>query len=250
MKLSVITACLPSKAEFLAETAASIPHRLNMDSKTWDVEWILVLDGKGNMPPFVNKTPTIIMQTGHREGVSAARNRALLASTGEWIVNLDGDDKLIPDGLNMVAETIEDNNNVGWAAGVLLNNGVKPYPELTESSNKVWNPGQLVDEWTVPMAFHPGVTWMRRDLLLATGGWPALTAVEDKLPVFAVSELSAGVTVPHATHFYRRHPEQSTITESHAEGREHALKFTASVLTERRRLNDKNSSKVEPKQPH
>lgn len=250
MKLSVITACLPPKAEFIAETAASIPHRLNLDGKTWDVEWILVLDGKGSIQPAVSETITTIIQTKNREGASAARNRALLVSTGEWIVNLDGDDKLIPDGLNMVAQAIEDNKDVGWAAGVLLDNGVKPYPELTDSSNKGWNPGQLVDEWTVPMAFHPGVAWMRRNLLLATGGWPALTAVEDKLPVFTVSEISAGVTVPYATHFYRRHPEQATASEAHVEGRDHALKFTASVLTERRRLNDKNSPNVEPKQLH
>lgn len=246
MKLSVLTACLPEHSAFLPETAASVPAQLMLRESLWQVEWVVALDGPGDTPEFPAHAPTTVIRSPRQEGVSAARNRALLAASGTWVVNLDSDDTLIPAGMRAVAQALEDGGEVGWAAGVLLNEDGTAYPARTDASTRTWSPGQLVDQWSVPMAFHPGVAWMRRDLLLAQGGWPALSFVEDKLPIFSVSELAAGVTVEDATHVYRRHRLQTTATGAHAASREHALAFTCSVLTARRRLADPKAASVKP----
>lgn len=250
MKLSVLTACLPAHSAFLPEAAASVPSQLVVDGGIWQVEWVVVLDGPGEAPEFTSLAHTTVLQSPQREGVSAARNRALLAADGTWVVNLDGDDTLIPTGMCAVAEAIDEHGDLGWAAGVLLNEDGTAYPPRTDASTRRWAPGQLVDQWTVPMAFHPGAAWMRRDLLLATGGWPALAFVEDKLPVFLVSELADGVTVDNATHVYRRHRLQTTATAAHAASREHATAFTCAVVTSRRRLTNPGAANVAPSRSH
>lgn len=246
MKLTVITACLPSRADFLSESAGSVPNIISTRSGNWDVEWVLALDGPGSIPELSCQAPMKVLQSTQPEGVSSTRNRALMAAAGSWIVNLDGDDTLLADGLSVVAEALESSPDYGWAAGVLLDSDGTIYPSLSSASDKRWRKGELVDEWTVPMAFHPGVSWMRRDLLIASGGCPALSFVEDKLPIFLVSELAPGITVPNATHQYRRHDEQTSASLAHKSGRQHGIDFTCEVITARRQLIDPQAS-VKPR---
>lgn len=193
MKLTVITACLPSKSGYLPHAAASVPGQFTVGSHTWQVEWVLSIDGPGPLPHSPTGAETQVVRSTHADGPSAARNRALETASGDWVLNLDADDTLIHDGLVKVAAALTE--EVGWAGGSLRNEDSTHYPPLTTASDQRWAPGQLVDEWTVPMAFHPEVAWMRRDLLLACAGWPVLDYMEDKFPVFSVSELAPGVTV-------------------------------------------------------
>lgn len=52
-----------------------------------------------------NKKITVLSQ--ENKGVSAARNRALKAASGEWIIFLDSDDNFSPDALRMIWPVLE-----------------------------------------------------------------------------------------------------------------------------------------------
>jgi glycosyltransferase involved in cell wall biosynthesis len=247
--LSILTAVAPDRADYLLEAGASIPRTL---TSNWQVEWEVSVDGPGIDPDILEKVqqnPALggLSISPQKEGVSCARNRALMACKGDWILNLDGDDQLIGEGVREVARRIQaDEGELGRAAGALLKENGEVYPITPENALGVWAKGRLVSEWTVPMVFHPGAAWMRRNLLLAVGGWPALTGIEDKLPIFQVSELADGLITGTGTHQYRSWEGQATKTLAHAESRQHALNFTTRVLTERRKLEDPLAPEVKP----
>jgi glycosyltransferase involved in cell wall biosynthesis len=207
----------------------------------FDVEWILSVDGPGHVPQVL-ATKTLFL--ARHEGVSAARNHALLAASGDWVAILDADDTLIADGLAQVCEAICADEGLGWGAGALLDVDGTCYPPTPPEAVGRYEPGTLVDAWTVPSTFHPMVAVMRRDLLLASGGWPAMAGMEDKLAIFSVSELAPGVITGIPTHRYRRWAKQTTKSRGHATDREHYLAFIRAVLTARRRLVDPTAPEV------
>jgi hypothetical protein len=97
------------------------------------------------------------------------------------------------------------------------------------------------------MAFHPGVALMNKNLLISCGGWPGLETMEDKLPIFLVSELAGGVSIPEPAHIYNRHSSQVTSSLDHRQAKKHALDFTCEVLTQKRRSVNKSAPSVFPR---
>src|SRR5258706_8948099 len=72
-----------------------------------DLEVTVVDDGSTDDSLWIARTfePSIRVLTGPNRGVSAARNRGLAASKGEWIVFLDADDLLLPGTLKLRLDT-------------------------------------------------------------------------------------------------------------------------------------------------
>ncbi|MGL5829851.1 MAG: glycosyltransferase family 2 protein, partial [Angustibacter sp.] len=84
-KFSIITACLPSRSEHLADTAASV----RAAKEAMPLEWVLVIDGPGDV---VAVDADIQLRLPRRCGISAARNVGLANASGDLIVPLDADD--------------------------------------------------------------------------------------------------------------------------------------------------------------
>lgn len=250
--LTVVTPVWPPHAGWLGDVAASVAEARDAAAAAvgWQLWWVVAVDGPGDV-----EVPAVagaeVVRCARRGGAAAARNRALLAAADGWVVNVDADDELDAVGVAAVAGAVareeRRGGQLGWAAGALVDREAgRRYPPRRPSAFRRWRTGELVSGWTVPMPFHPGVAWMRRELLLAVGGWPGLAGVQDKLPLFGVSELADGVVVDVATHWYRRWGGQMTAQDDHRHDREHQLAFTAQVLTARRRLADPAAAEVAP----
>jgi len=63
-------------------------------------------------------------------------------------------------------------------------------------------------EYRLPI--HPATLCIRRDLLLAIGGWMALPAGEDTGLLLAASVLTDGYFIHEPGLLYRKHPDQIT----------------------------------------
>lgn len=92
-----------------------------------DWECVVVDDGAaddvaGAVAPFLHDRRIKLVQTAH-QGVSAARNTAIAASTAPLIALLDGDDRLRPDYLASLVPVLEEHPSVriatcnGWEFG-------------------------------------------------------------------------------------------------------------------------------------
>ena len=92
--ISVVIPCY-NQAHFLAEAVESVL------AQTWpDREVVVVDDGSQDDPAgVVARYPGVRLVRQPNQGVSAARNRGLSESRGEYLVFLDADDRLLPEAL-------------------------------------------------------------------------------------------------------------------------------------------------------
>lgn len=72
---------------------------------------------------------------------------------------------------------------------------------------------------------HPATLFMRRDLVLALGGWMALPASEDTGLLLALSATSRGWFSSEVGLHYRKWPGQATSQASHTETAERAARM-------------------------
>ena len=94
-----------------------------LDQNYTDFELIIVDDGstdgtKGQIEQFSdNRIRYVYQENG---GVSAARNKGILESKGEYICFLDSDDEWKPDHLSLLCKLIEKYSGCGLYRGVIL----------------------------------------------------------------------------------------------------------------------------------
>ncbi|MCG7869718.1 MAG: glycosyltransferase [Candidatus Thiodiazotropha taylori] len=105
MQISVIIPCYNAESSVL-ETIHAIKAQT---IKAFEI--IVVDDGSSDSTlQLLKKEPDVIVIKQENSGVSAARNRGVSKSTGDWIAFCDADDVWTPNKLEVVTNVIENSN--------------------------------------------------------------------------------------------------------------------------------------------
>lgn len=104
MKISIIIPVF-NASQYLRECLDSV------FSQTFDGEYEVIAVNDGSTDDslaicmdYASKHENMKVLTGENAGVSAARNKALEVASGEWLVFVDADDKMLPDALDTLCE--------------------------------------------------------------------------------------------------------------------------------------------------
>ena len=226
--LSLITAVLPSMAQHIGETDASVGAAKELfQGSDWQLEWIVTVDGPGDMPVLPNAD--LVQTLPKKSGVSAARNYALASVTGEWIAPLDGDDTIEAEGALAIVQTIGPDEPAQWiGANRVHMDGSKTRHWNDQIAH--WYPGEFVELWRTPFYFHPNSVLVRRECALAVGGWPALPCNEDVGFVLALSENGQGRFTTLVFNHYRIWDQQTIADPQYIEFKKIALSITEKTI--------------------
>jgi glycosyltransferase involved in cell wall biosynthesis len=240
--ISVITPVLPAQVDMLPQAYKSL---LRQDS---DWEWLIQIDGSDeslveeHLPGVENDERVRVGANGEKLGVSAARNRALLRSAGRWITPLDADDEFFPDALARLSEPLQSRSDVKFTFGET----VDLFPDgkrLTRFTRRPYvpglvPPGRLEEIWRLykNLFLQPGAVMYDRLWLVAFGGWPAGTEMEDQDLLFAISTFVTGWYEPRPVYLYRQHRGQTVRTPQFEANRESYRQWSHSRLIALRTL--------------
>lgn len=193
------------------------------------LEWILVVDGPGNLSNEIvtELTPDVCLQLPTRSGIATARSSALAAARGDYIFPLDADDLISPVGIESAIEVL-DTTKIDWVAlnRVLLDGNKTPHWHGYHN----WTPGELSEAWSAPFPFHPNTVVVRRELALAVSGWPALRVNEDLLFVLLLSEIAAGKSISEVATHYRVWPGQEIAKNNYVRDKANSFSYIELVI--------------------
>ncbi len=228
-RFSVVTACLPTRADYLGNAARSV-DQARLRIAPLRLEWIIAVDGPGAIDVSGADQAVVLPRPG---GISIARNAALALAGGDLVVPLDADDELEAGALIRADLMLED-HCLEWVAGnrVLVDSGAAT-PHW--HGERIWVPGELAENWTAPFAFHPNSLIARTETVLALGGWPALAVNEDLLLALNLSEVGPGVSISEVLTGYRVWPGQEVSAETYPRLKEAAFIYIERSINERRK---------------
>ena len=218
--ISVITAVHPATVCHLPAAYASLARQVMPPGWTW--EWLVQEDGRTGLiddSPLPGSDPMIRPGSGPAGGAGVARTLALARATGTLVRVLDADDLLMPGALARDIRALADHPFATSAALDLLPSGslvppAEPHPEGPLVR------GSVLDHWRgneYRLPVHPATLCIRRDLLLALGGWMALPASEDTGLLIAANAVAEGYHLAEPSLQYRRWAGQSTAQTAHAD---------------------------------
>jgi hypothetical protein len=193
--VSLLTTVEPSAAKWLPAVAASAHATISWHaSRGVTVEWVLIVDGPGPLPKFRTGENVTMRRTANRSGPAACKNLAAVGAHGDWLVSLAPDTELYAGGLHELLNH-RGMTDVAWACAGSRGGG--PLDSATVGSPISYPVGALAQAWSGPLPFNPSNLLVRRDALLAVGGWPAVAEVEDLALVVALNASYPGAAVPH-----------------------------------------------------
>lgn len=174
------------------------------------------------------------LSTGTPVGIAIVRQLAVDAARGELICFVDDDDMLAPGSLEALRACFAD-PEVAWASG----------RTVSLDANAVmsdWDPGLAPGPVAAgaPWAYHQasgfaqhpfaiGPAMLRRSVLEAMGGFPAVQRGQDQTVFYPLSSRHPGYVIDRVHYAYRQHVGQST-----REPRVQPLFALARAVTERR----------------
>ncbi|MBF6171532.1 glycosyltransferase family 2 protein [Nocardia blacklockiae] len=219
MLISVITPVYRPREDFLADAYESLCDQ-SLPSG-WEWEWLIQVDGEDELPlpRRAMEDARVKPSSGPHGGPGMARNLALERSAGTLIQNLDADDILCPNALARNIEIFTKNPEVGWTTSRALDlmpDGRLVRVDADRIEGRITR-GVLAEEWWLrgyTLTVHPATICIRRELVIAVGGWMALPVGEDIGMLLAVSTFAPGWFIGEVGLHYRKHPGQTTPSDT------------------------------------
>lgn len=220
-RVSIVTAVHAPSAPFLAEAHESLCAQHLPDGWSW--QWVIQQDGEtDDIRPYVPDDARVTFRQGRPGGPGVARTMALAHADGAYVKVLDADDRLTPGALARDLAVLEGDRGIGWTTSRVL--------DLMPDGSTVGFPADpddgpiergVVTEYWARNGFraqvHPATLCVRRDLLIALGGWMALPASEDTGLLLALNSVSRGWFSRQVGLLYRKWEGQVTGQAPHVD---------------------------------
>ncbi|GAA1089034.1 MULTISPECIES: glycosyltransferase family 2 protein [Streptomyces violaceusniger group] len=227
--ITVITAVHAPGAAHLPDAHKSLCEQELPDG--WDWQWIVQEDGETDaVRPYVPDDARVSFGQGRAGRAAMARTMGLSRAEGAYIKVLDADDMLTPGALARDLRALTDHPDLGWATSRaldLLPDGSTAGFEGDPPQGPIAR-GAVLEFWRANdhrAQVHPATLFVRRDLLLALGGWMALPASEDTGLLMALNAVSRGWFTAETGLLYRKWPGQVTSQSAHTDAAERAARF-------------------------
>lgn len=220
--VSVVTPAYAPVREYLIAAYDSI--RSQVLPSGWDWQWVVQEDGEsGEVARMLPDDPRISPGSGRRAGEPTTRNLCLSRATGELIKVLDSDDQLTPGTLAREIDVLMIDPDVGWTTSRVLDllpDGSTVGFDSDPAEGRI-ECGEVLRYWRshgYRAQVHPATLCIRRDLLLAMGGWMALPASGDTGLLLAANAVRPGYFIAETGLLYRKWPGQMTRMAAHTDG--------------------------------
>ncbi|WP_338017546.1 glycosyltransferase family 2 protein [Streptomyces adustus] len=229
-RVVIVTAVHPPSARFLPEAYRSLcEQRL---PRGWDWQWVIQEDGRTDaVRRHVPDDRRISFGQGRPGGPGVARTIALARADGPYVKVLDADDRLAEGALARDLAVLEADPGIGWttsrALDVLPDGSTAGFPG--DPDDGPVERGAVLDFWKANdfrAPVHPATLCVRRELLLALGGWMALPASEDTGLLLALNSVSRGWFSAEVGLLYRKWEGQATGQAAHTDPAERAARMT------------------------
>lgn len=222
--ITVVTAVHGPAAKYLADAYKSLlEQKLPVG---WDWQWVIQEDGETeDVAPYLPDDPRISFGQGRHGRAGVARTLALARAEGQYVKVLDADDMLTAGALARDLAALTEHPGVCWSTSRVLDllpDGSTVGFDQDPPEGTVER-GAVLDHWTAHnyrAQVHPATLFVRRDLLLALGGWMALPASEDTGLLMALNAVSTGWFTAETGLLYRKWPGQSTSQAAHVQAGE------------------------------
>ncbi|MEU7578669.1 glycosyltransferase [Streptomyces sp. NPDC041068] len=238
-RIIVVTAVHAPSARFLPDAYASL--RAQELPGDWEWRWLIQEDGTSDdVAPYVPDDERVTFRQGRPGGPGVARTMALAHADGAYVKVLDADDRLTPGALARDLAALEGDPGLGWATSRAL--------DLLPDGSTVGFPGDpghgpierhtVLEHWEANdhrAQVHPATLFVRRELLLALGGWMALPASEDTGLLLALNSVARGWFSSEVGLLYRKWEGQVTGQAPHTDSAERDAR-TAVVAARARAL--------------
>lgn len=226
--IAVVTAVHAPSARFLPEAYGSLCAQRLPDN--WEWRWLIQEDGATDaVRPYVPDDVRVTFRQGRPGGPGVARTIALANAGGAYVKILDADDLLTPGALARDLAVLEADPEIGWttsrALDLLPDGSTAGFPGDPQEGPV--EHGTVLGHWRTNgfrAQVHPATLCVRRDLLLALGGWMALPASEDTGLLLALNAVSRGWFTRQAGLLYRKWDGQATGQPSHVDPTERAAR--------------------------
>ena len=190
----------------------------------WTWQWAVQVDGDpaDAVADILPADPRVSVGGGRRSGECSTRNLALARAAGELIKVLDADDMLPPGTLARDIAVLAAEPDVGWTTSRVLDllpDGSTVGFDQDPPAGRLER-GTVLAHWRAHnyrASVHPATLCIRRQLVMALGGWMALPGSGDTGLLLAANAITPGWFNAGTGLLYRKHPAQMTSQPGHTD---------------------------------